>query len=253
MQLSYFKISTFLDCGWRYKLRYVSRVPSKPKPYFRFGSVLHSVLGRFYLYPGEGKPSLEYMLFLYDEVWPRTDGKPQTNREAGEQILREYYDRNIDTWRPPMYAECVFNVLIGRHSLTGVFDRVDRYEDGRIEVVDYKAQRRIPTQEQMDEDIQLSLYSLAFEEMTGRMPDQLSIYHLRENRKLSTVRTSEQLSEVTDTVLGIGDRVFNRRGFTPKEGHECKWCDHVAYCPLKTEEPLYAPMPPFQMELELMT
>ena len=29
----------------------------------------------------------------------------------------------------------------------------------------------------------------------------------------------------------------NRRGFVPKESHECKWCDYVAYCPLKTAEP----------------
>ena len=251
MQLSYSKISSFLDCGWRYKLRYVSKVPSKPKPYFRFGSVLHSVLGRFYLYPGEGKPSLDYLLSLYQERWPQSDGKSQTNRETGERILREYYDRNIAHWRPPMYAECIFNVRIGRHSLTGVFDRVDRHEDGRIEVIDYKAQRRVPSQEEMDEDLQLSLYALGFEEMTGRIPDQLSIYHLRENRKLSTMRTSEQLSEVREIVLDIGDRIFNRRGFVPKENRECQWCDYISYCPLKTEEPLEAPMPPVQMELEL--
>jgi RecB family exonuclease len=248
MQLSYSKISTFQDCGWRYKLRYVNKVPSKPKPYFRFGTVLHAVLGRFYLYPGEGRPSLDYMLSLFDERWPRLQNTAQPNRDKGEQILRSFYERNIEHWRPPVYAECVFDVPIGRHMVTGVFDRVDKLWDGQIEVIDYKTHTRVPTQEELDTDLQLSLYALAFEYISGRIPDVLSIYHLRENRKLSTTRSSEQLSEVRQMVLHTGDRICQRKGFAPKENDNCRWCDYVAYCPLKTEEPLKVYD---QMELEL--
>lgn len=249
MQLSYSKLSTFLDCGWRYKLRYVNRVPTKPKPYFRFGSVLHAVLGRFYLYPGEGTPDLDVLLSLYNEVWPPAEDRSQLNRDKGERILREYYHRNIEEWRPPVYAECVFNVPIGRHTLTGVFDRVDQHEDGSIEVVDYKAQRRMPTQEELDEDLQLSLYALAFEQMAGRIPDRLSMYHLRENRKVSTTRSEEQVSEVREKVLDVGDRMSKGSGLVPVENRECRWCDYVSYCPLKTEEPLEIPFQPVQIEL----
>jgi CRISPR/Cas system-associated exonuclease Cas4 (RecB family) len=209
------------------------------------------VLGRFYLYPGEGKPDLKYLLSLYEEVWPPSESKSQPNREQGERILREYYRLNIEHWHPPAYAECVFNVPIGGHMLTGVFDRVDQHEDGSIEVIDYKAQRDMPTQEELDEDLQLSLYALAFEGMTGRIPDQLSIYHLRRNRKLSTVRSQEQLSEVSGRMLEIGNRIARGRGFTPRDNRECRWCDYIPYCPLKTEEPLEIPTKPVQMELIL--
>ncbi len=253
VQLSYSKITTFLDCGWRYKLRYVHKVPTKPKAYFRFGSVLHAALGQFYLYPGEGKPDLKVLLSLYEEAWPRSEDRSQPNRERGERILREYYRRNIEDWRLPVYAECVFNVLIGPHTLTGVFDRVDQHADGCIEVIDYKAQRHMPTSEELDGDLQLSLYALAFGEMTGRVPDQLSIYHLRENRKLSTVRSSHQVCEVRRGVLDIGDRILRGRGFVPKENRECQWCDYIPYCPLKTEEPIEIPGKPIQMELALET
>jgi RecB family exonuclease len=229
----------------------VHRIPTQPKPYFRFGSVLHGVLGRFYLYPGEGTPDLAYLLSLYEEAWPPSEGRSQANREQGERILREYYRRNIGDWRPPVYAECVFNVPLGAHTLTGVFDRVDRHPDGTIEVIDYKAQRHLPTFEELESDLQLSLYALAFEGMMGRIPDQLSIYHLRENRKLSTVRSPEQVAAIGEHLLDAGRRITQGEGFTPRENRECRWCDYIPYCPLKTEEPLEAPARLVQTELLL--
>jgi len=46
--MSFSKLSTYRRCGFQYRLRYVERIPSRPKTHFRFGGVLHSVLGRFY-------------------------------------------------------------------------------------------------------------------------------------------------------------------------------------------------------------
>lgn len=241
MQLSYSKLSTFSQCGFRYKLRYLDRVPVKPKPYLRFGSVLHSVLGKFYLYPGEGKPELDYLLSLYQETWPLPNKGQRKHYERGPEILKEYYARNIASWRPPLWAECVFNVPIGEHTLTGVFDRVDELGDRKYEVIDYKAQKAVPTQEEVDADLQLTLYALAFQKITGEIPHLLSVYHLRENRKLTTVRTGENLHWVTSEILRIAGRISRGKDFQPEEGQSCKWCDYVAYCPVKAEAPLPLP------------
>jgi len=247
MNLSYSKLSTYHRCGFQYRLRYVERIPSRPKAHFRFGSVLHSVLGKFYRYEGEGKPSLEYLLGLFEDAWPVEEERHRKSYELGVEVLREYYRTNIDTWSPPVWVECAFNVPLGRHSIQGVFDRVDRLGEDRYRVIDYKAGTVVPTQEDLDGDLQLSAYGLAFWKMVGSIPEELSIYHLRENVAISTVRTQENLEETERQILEVGDRLSQKKGWEAQESDECRWCDYVEYCPKKTEEPL-----PVYDQLELV-
>ena len=255
MHLSYSKLSTFSECGYRYRLRYLYQVPTKPRPYLRFGSILHSVLERFYLYAGEGKPSLDYLLSLYQQAWVLPNEGQRRYYERSLEILKGYYARNIEFWEPPLWVEYVFRVPIGAHVLTGIFDRVDRLGDGNCEVIDYKAQKAVPTQEDVDADLQLTLYALAFQKITGVIP-YLSVYHLRENRKLVTTRSEQALRHAEVQVLEMAGRISEGR-FQPRESEGCQWCDYKEYCPLKTEEPLPVPKrdtgmkKEVQMELEL--
>ena len=246
MKLSYSKLSTYIRCGFQYRLRYVEKIPSRPKSHFRFGSILHSVLGKFYRYEGEGKPSLEYLLSLFENAWPVEDERHRKSHDLGVEVLREYYRANIGSWHPPVWVECAFNVPIGRHSVQGVFDRVDRIGEDRYKVIDYKAGAVVPTQEEMDRDLQLSVYGLAFWKMAGSIPEELCVYHLRENVELSTVRTMGDLEETERAILDAGDRMSRKEGLDPRESEECKWCDYAEYCPEKTDSPI-----PVHDQLEL--
>lgn len=124
------------------------------------------------------------------------------------------------------------------HSIQGVFDRVDRLGEDRYKVIDYKAGTVVPTQEDLDSDLQLSLYGLAFWKMTGSIPEELVLYHLRENAELSTARTQEDLEETERQILAAGDRMSRKDGLNPRESGECKWCDYAEYCPTKTDTPI---------------
>jgi len=251
MRLSYSKLSTFLDCGFKYKLRYIHRLPQKPRSYLRLGSVLHSVLGRFYLDAGDTPPDLEYLLSLYQEVWPYPKPSQQKQYDLGIEILKGYYQYNMDYWHPAIWVEFSFNVPFGGHTIEGVFDRVDRLEDGRMEIIDYKAQKALPTQEEVDENLQLSVYALAFREITGDIPDLLSIYHLRSNRKWTTSRSSEEIDAIASRILEIAGQITFRRNFEPKENRGCRWCDYKDYCPLKVAHPLAIPQKETQRQLSL--
>ena len=246
MRVSYSKLSTYLRCGFQYRLRYVEKIPSRPKAHFRFGSVLHSVLGKFYRYEGEGKPSLEVLLSLFRNAWPVEDDRQRKSYDLGLEVLREYYRANIGSWSRPVWVECAFNVSLGRHSIQGVFDRVDWLGKDGYKVLDYKAGTVVPTQEELDRDLQLSVYGLAFWRMTGTVPEELSVYHLRENIEISKVRAVGQLKETERLILGAGDRMSRKEGLDPRASEECRWCDYAEYCALKTDDPV-----PMYDQLEL--
>lgn len=237
MRLSYSKLSTFLDCGLRYRLKYVEKVPSRPKPYLRFGKILHSVLKEFYSYPGPGKPELEHLLSYYRAFWPRENEGYRRYFKQGVEILERYYQANIQTYARPYWIEEPFKVPVGQHTLIGRFDRVDHLGDDRYEIVDYKTEKAIPTQEKVDGDLQLSIYALAFRKIMGILPEVLSVYHLRSNQKLGTVRTEEGLRQLEEKATATISEILGGASFKPRENRECRFCDYRKYCPLKSDHP----------------
>jgi len=96
----------------------------------------------------------------------------------------------------------------------------------------------LPVRGGLDGDLQLSLYGLAFWRMTESVPEELCVYHLRENVALLTSRTVAELEDTEKQVEEAGDRMARKVGLHPRESEECKWCDYAAYCPLKTDSPI---------------
>ena len=69
-----------------------------------------------------------------------------------------------------MYVEERFGIPIGNHILVGRFDRVDQVGYDSYEIIDYKAAKRVATQSEVDADLQLGIYALAFRLTTGKLP-----------------------------------------------------------------------------------
>ncbi len=88
-----------------------------------------------------------------------------------------------------------------------------RTPDGTIEIIDYKTGATIPTQKDVDRNLQLSFYALAATtiqmEPFGIKPEKvkLSLYFLDNQEKISTIRTAEQLKEATEEILKVRDEI----------------------------------------------
>ncbi len=240
--LSYSKINTYSKCPFKFRLSYIDKIPSSPKPYHKLGNILHSALRSYYEYRlssiGNQSPSLDYMLEEYRESWGDIREGDEKHYQKGLDILTEYYYKNVDSEAVPYYIEQPFNIVVAGVNIIGSFDRVDKLEGyEQYEIIDYKSSKTMLTQEEIDEDIQLSIYYLAFQRMTGISPVKLNFYYLRQNQVLSTYRTDDEINElvevIRETVWGI-----SYRRFEPCEGEMCRYCDYKQYCPLKAEDPL---------------
>ncbi len=243
MRLSYSKLNTYRQCPLRYRLTYQDRLPRRPRRLFRAARRVHHALMVWLTYAQRGAPSLPQALRAYDLAWDG-DRQPEVRDlqeyAEGEQILRDYDSANSARPCSPVFLEQKFDVHLGDHRLSGAIDRVDAAESG-YEVIDYKLDRELRTQQAIDEDLQLGIYHLALRESHGIHAEALSLYFLRHNLKLTTARSVEEIRDLGRWVEATGDRIARERRWEPCPGDWCSHCDFRAYCPAVSEEPVPVP------------
>ena len=247
MQLSYSRLSTFVNCGFLYRLKYIEKIPSRPKPHLGFGRILHSTLDKFYSLDIH-HPALDDLLRIYSGYWKTGNDAYNMRYDKGRSILRTYYELNIEDYDKAVYVEQRFEIPIGNHVLAGRFDRVDRISGDNYEIIDYKAAKQVPTQSEVDAHLQLGLYALAFKLTKGKLP-LVSFYFLPANTKVTSTRTESDIDRMKSGLDTIVGKLLSGEYYDPQKGIECKWCDYKRYCPLKTETPLELPRREIQPEL----
>ena len=244
MRLSYSKLNTYRQCALRYRFTYLERLPRRPRRLFRAAKRIHHALMRWLTYARTGSPRWEDVKTAYDAAWGVLQDPSLVETrdyQEGLQILQDYHQANAERPCQPVYLEHKFNIPLGPHTLIGALDRVDATDSG-YEVIDYKLEREVRGQEQVDEDLQLGLYHLAMVEAHGFQPEALTLYFLRHNIQRTTVRTPEQNRELTRWVIATGDDIQNDRRWSPCVGEHCGGCDFRSVCPAHNPAARLAPL-----------
>ncbi|MGB3346324.1 MAG: PD-(D/E)XK nuclease family protein [Candidatus Humimicrobiia bacterium] len=233
-RLSYSAISTYRGCPLRYKFIYIDKLKTLPKPYFSFGSSLHKATEFFYSGMFATPPTLDELLNYYEENWEsegfKSKDDEQKHFELGKKILEEFHKINSKDYKIPIAVEYKFNVDLKGIVLTGIIDRVDKLPSGSIEIIDYKSGKRLPSIEELNNDLQLSIYYIAAEKIWGILPEKLTIYHLRSNKTFSTHRKPDKIKETIEIMFDVLNDIEKRK-FEAKESPLCSFCDFHQFCP----------------------
>lgn len=237
-----------MNCGLLYRLKYIEKIPARPKPHLGFGRILHSTLDKFYSLDTD-HPSFDDLRILYKGYWKTGSDAYRKYYTKGLSILKRYYELNLADYDRAVYVEQPFEIPIREHVLSGRFDRVDRIGHDEYEIIDYKAAKRVPAQAEVDADLQLGIYALAFKLTTGKLP-MVSFYFLPKNTKVTSRRTEREIRRTRSGLDAVVEKMLSGRYFEPQEGIECRWCDYKRYCPMKTDTPLEPPRREFQPELD---
>ena len=108
-------------------------------------------------------------------------------------------------------------------------DQVNRTADGAIEIVDYKTGRPRDGKKAA-EDLQLSVYALAAQDVLGLKPDRLVFYNLNTNEAIVTSRDAKSLAATKQKISCLADQI-RAREFAPQPGFSCSFCDFKPLCP----------------------
>lgn len=217
--LSYSQIETFNTCPLHYKLKYIYKLPTPPSASQSFGMAMHTTLKDFFEEVGSGlKPSDKLLYDLLDKNWVKEGYKSKSHEKEffnkGKLYLAGFLKNGFNPKILPVALEQPFTVPIRTDlKIGGRVDRVDDLGNNEIEIVDYKTSATIPTQKDVDRNLQLSFYALAATKIPsvpfGKTPDKikLSLYYLDEQEKISTTRTAKQLEEAITEIIKVRDEI----------------------------------------------
>jgi len=200
-----------------------------------FGDTLHRTLHRFHDRPVPVAPALADLLEMLEGEWVggayRDPGEESLYRDHARQVLTDYHRENEGSFRIPAALEFRFTVEVEGVQLSGVIDRMDRIPGGGYEIVDYKTNRRLPPQAQVDRDLQLSVYHLAAKEVWGIEAERLTLYYLLPGQRMTTVRTRQDIDDTRRRIASVAERIGAGQ-FEPRANPLCDWCDYQVRCPL---------------------
>jgi CRISPR/Cas system-associated exonuclease Cas4 (RecB family) len=228
-KISYSRVNAYLFCPYKYKLIYLDNLHISINADITFGHIIHKTLEKFHV----GKEQSYDMLFeSYDDAW-RNDGFVDPQQifeyyECGRRMLANYYKSFNASDTEVLYVEKAFDANIGKYKFIGVIDRIDRYPDGRYEIVDYKTHTKIWEQERVDKDLQLTFYAYACKNVFGFDPDEISVYFLSENKKIYTKRSWNEISDAIDVAIETAENVM-AENFDP-DVSKCQTCGFKLKC-----------------------
>jgi DNA helicase-2/ATP-dependent DNA helicase PcrA len=217
--LSYSQIETFQTCPMHYKLRYIYKVPTPPSASQSFGISMHATLKNFYEEMLNGKKANDKLLYeLLEKNWIKDGYKDKRHErdffEKGKLYLAGFLKQGFSPKVLPLVLEQPFTIPLGNNlKIGGRLDRVDQLSDGTIEIIDYKTGATVPTQKEVDKNLQLSFYALAATKIPiapfGKTPDKvkLSLYYLDSQEKISTTRSLKDLEKATAEIFKVRDEI----------------------------------------------
>lgn len=165
-------------------------------------------------------------------------GLPPGERQAAfDQVKLMYHNYLASPFLPEngvrVENELPFVLALQSVIIKGVIDRVLFYPDGRIVVVDFKTNRRLPPPGKIRDRyyFQVYLYALAIREIYQQLPAEGWIYFVRPDLKLPCSLTEKNLGATEEQIRKTVDYITTHdhpEDYPP--GEDCEFCPFTPWC-----------------------
>lgn len=240
IKLSASSMDTYDKCPRKYYYQYIEKPDiERPEwPHLEFGTTAHRVLELFHEYlmknviEQDKWPQLMRACFKKALKESKDRGKVYLLKDEMahlRKIIQDYLDMiRVEGLPPVVHNELDFIIDVEGFKVRGFMDRVDKYEDGKYEIVDYKTNKNPNYLKRF----QLALYALALTEIYDDVKEISGSFILlkHQSTKKSWELTPEVIKETRERVIKAGSDINTETLWKKKPTFLCNWCDFRDIC-----------------------
>ncbi len=231
------RIQKFLQCKLSYKFSYLDKKRPPKSDILNFGTWVHACFESIYkwvlLEEHVGRVPHETISRLCAIEMAKIGGLDQETYQEGMELVTDYFKLNVDIDHNRVIAvEKTFELeLASGIKLVGVIDRIERDEDGQVLVIDYKTNRSVYVEDELEDNLQMLTYGLAVKTLWPNVKDiKYRFDLLRHCKEQVSLKTTEDTQQAYDYLSAMSIAIRDAEEFPAKINQFCPWCDHRDYC-----------------------
>lgn len=247
-------LNNYLDCPLGFYYKNLIRIPTGKSEATEFGSAIHHALEKLFRKMQDGKkdtfPPVQDM--VDDFNWYMNRHREHFTKEAfarrmeyGDEVLRNYYAKYINTWNKVVAVERnIRGVVVNGVPLKGKLDKLE-FDGKNVNVVDYKSgdiDKAIPKMKgpgDKDPDgggywrqavfykILVDNYDQKDWKVISTEFDFVEPDKKKEYRKEKIVITPQDIETVKQQLTTVWGKIQDRDFYTGCGKEECHWCNFV--------------------------
>lgn len=249
MIYSHSRLSTFEQCPYKFKLRYIDKIEPVIKDTIEsfLGRIVHKTLEKLYTdlrinYINSLDELQQFLKLLWyeqysdDIVIVKKHYTVQDYLSLAQQYISTYYHRYapFDQTKTLGIESHITFALDDekKYKIQGFIDRLSFKDTGELFIHDYKTSSKLPSQNQLDKDRQLALYALGVKKLYPDAENIHLIWHfLKYNKEFQSQRSEKQLKKLASQVTSLIDTIENTTLYSRKPSPLCRWCEYKPICP----------------------
>lgn len=236
-------VDSYSTCPLKFKLERDWRIPGEVAAALQYGNAVHTVLRHYYdPAPNTALQTVEDVLAAFRKEFDKAVVDDPVQRDLyvtqGEKHLKTLVAARPRESVDVLATEASFRFSIGKLTVVGRIDRLDRLKGNAVRVVDYKT-GQAKTQKAADDSLQLSIYAMGAQHME-LAPQELVFLNVKNNEEVVTTRSGSQLGKAREKIEKAADGIAAHQ-FEPRPGLHCRWCDYERLCPA-TEQRVLVPV-----------
>jgi len=246
---SHSRITTFENCPYAYKLRYIDKKKPEIKNTIEafMGSMVHESLEHLYkLKKFKKRIAKSSIIKFYRDIWKKnysndilivkaSEGLKENNyRKMGEKFISDYFDRMKPFEQMTILGlETTDRMTLPDGNQWHIrIDKLGCDDKGNYFVCDYKTNSRMKDQEEADSDRQLAMYSIWVKDKFKDCKSVKLIWHmLAFNKDAVSERTDEQLEKLQNEIVEKIKEIENATEFPRRQTALCNYCGFKSECP----------------------
>ncbi|MGG9962009.1 ATP-dependent helicase [Ferruginibacter sp. SUN106] len=247
-------LNNYLKCPLQFYYQNLIRIPSGKSEATEFGSAIHYALEKLFRkmqdgkqdkFPGKDEMMADFNWYMHRHRENFTKEAFDRRIEYGDEVLRNYYDKYINTWNKVVAVERnIRGVVVNGVPLKGKLDKLE-FDGKNVNVVDYKsgdidkAMPKLKAPHDKDPNggdywRQAVFYKILvdnYEQKDWKVistefdfvePDKKKEYR-KEKIIITSADTETVKQQITETWQKIQDRDF----YTGCGKEDCHWCNFV--------------------------